>query len=176
MAGRSAASSICTLDSPGIQWWTSQAMPPTAQNADTTSSSPRTTWAALAAAPALIPSRPSRSRTFRMVAPRTFLQQLTLRVCLGPRLPPNPGVHRNSLNMPGYKDLDLTLAKAFAIPKAPVLGENANIEMRIDAYNLFNNMNFNENQISKDIGAGNFGTITSALAARVVTLGIRFSF
>jgi hypothetical protein len=94
----------------------------------------------------------------------------------GATLPPNPGVHRNSLNMPGYKDLDLTLAKAFAIPKAPVLGENANIEMRIDAYNLFNNMNFNENQISKDTGAGNFGTITGALAARVVTLGIRFSF
>jgi len=94
----------------------------------------------------------------------------------GATLPPNPGVHRNSLNMPGYKDVDLTLAKAFAIPKAPVFGENANIEMRIDAYNLFNNMNFNENQISKDIGAGNFGTITGALAARVVTLGIRFSF
>jgi len=94
----------------------------------------------------------------------------------GATLPPNPGVRRNSLNTPGYKDVDLTLAKAFAIPKAPVLGENANIEMRIDAYNLFNNMNFNENQISKDTGAGNFGTITGALAARVVTLGIRFSF
>jgi hypothetical protein len=46
----------------------------------------------------------------------------------------------------------------------------------MDVYNLFNNMNFNENQISNNTGAGNFGTITGALAARVVTLGIRFSF
>lgn len=91
-------------------------------------------------------------------------------------LPPAPGIHRNSLNMPGYKDVDLTLAKSFGIPKVPVLGENANIEMRMDVYNLFNNMNFNENQISNNISSGNFGTITGALAARVVTLGIRFSF
>lgn len=94
----------------------------------------------------------------------------------GTQLVPFPAVARNSLTMPGYKDVDMTIAKAFAIPKAPVLGENANIELRADAYNLFNNMNFNENQIVNNIGAGNFGTITGALAARVVTLGIRFSF
>jgi hypothetical protein len=94
----------------------------------------------------------------------------------GTTLPPNPGVHRNSLNMPGYKGLDLTLAKGFVLPKMPVLGENANIEMRIDAYNLFNNLNLNPNSISNNINSGNFGTITNALAARVVTLGIRFSF
>jgi hypothetical protein len=62
------------------------------------------------------------------------------------------------------------------LPKAPVLGENARIELRVDAYNLFNNLNLNPNQISNNIGSGNFGTITGALAARVVTLGARFSF
>jgi multidrug efflux pump subunit AcrB len=72
--------------------------------------------------------------------------------------------------------LDLTLAKAFGLPKAPVLGENAKIELRVDAYNLFNNLNLNPNQISNNIGSSNFGTITGALAARVVTLGARFSF
>jgi hypothetical protein len=72
--------------------------------------------------------------------------------------------------------VDLTLAKAFGIPKMPVLGENAKIELRVDAYNLFNNLNLNPNAISNNIANGNFGTITNALAARVITLGARFSF
>ena len=70
----------------------------------------------------------------------------------------------------------MTLSKAFGLPKMPVLGENARIELRVDAYNLFNNLNLDPNQISNNIGNGNFGTITGALAARVVTLGARFSF
>jgi len=94
----------------------------------------------------------------------------------GTAVPTMPAFRRNSLNLPGYKDVDLTLAKAFGFPKAPVLGENAKIELRLDAYNLFNNLNLNPNSIQRDINSGNFGTITSALAARVVTLGIRFSF
>jgi hypothetical protein len=94
----------------------------------------------------------------------------------GATLPPSPGVHRNSLTLPGYKGVDLTLAKAFGLPKAPVLGENAKIELRVDAYNVFNNLNLNPNQISNNIGSSSFGTITGALAARVVTLGARFSF
>ncbi len=94
----------------------------------------------------------------------------------GGAFPQPPGVHRNSLTLPGYKDVDLTLAKAFGLPKAPVLGESAKVELRVDAYNLFNNLNLNPNQIQNNIGSGNFGTITGALAARVVTLGVRFSF
>ena len=94
----------------------------------------------------------------------------------GTALPPFAHVARNSLNLPGYKDLDLTLAKAFGIPKLPVLGENAKVELRVDAYNLFNNLNLDPNQVSNNIANGNFGTITGALAARVVTLGARFSF
>ncbi len=94
----------------------------------------------------------------------------------GTTLPPFPAVHRNSLNMPGYKDVDLTLAKGFGLPKAPVLGENARVELRLDAYNLFNNLNLDPNQISNNTSNSNFGTITGALAARVVTLGARFSF
>ena len=94
----------------------------------------------------------------------------------GTALPPIPGVHRNSFNLPGYKDVDLTLAKGFGLPKAPVLGENAAIELRIDAYNLFNNLNLNPNSISNNVASSNFGTITNALAARVITLGARFSF
>jgi hypothetical protein len=96
--------------------------------------------------------------------------------CYGNKNPQSPGVHRNSLNLPGYKDVDLTLAKAFGLPNAPVLGENAKLEFRVDIYNLFNNMNLNPSQVSNNINSSNFGTITGALAARTVTLGARFSF
>jgi Carboxypeptidase regulatory-like domain len=94
----------------------------------------------------------------------------------GNSLPQSPSVHRNSLNGPGYRDVDLTLAKAFGLPKAPVLGENARVEFRLDAYNLFNNLNFNPTSISTNIANANFGQATSAFGARVVTLGARFSF
>ena len=70
----------------------------------------------------------------------------------------------------------MTLAKAFGLPKMPVLGENARIEFRMDAYNLFNNLNFNPTSISNNIANSNFGQATSALAARTITLGARFSF
>jgi hypothetical protein len=94
----------------------------------------------------------------------------------GNALPQPPGVRRNSLNLPGYKDVDLTLAKAFGLPTLPGLGENARFEFRLDAYNLFNNLNLNPNSISNNIGNPNFGTITTALSGRVITLGARFSF
>jgi hypothetical protein len=96
--------------------------------------------------------------------------------CYGNANPQSPGVHRNSLNLPGYKDVDLTLAKAFGLPNAPVLGEGAKLEFRIDIYNVFNNSNLNPSQISNNIGNSNFGTITGALASRVITLGARFNF
>jgi len=96
--------------------------------------------------------------------------------CEGTALPQSPGAGRNSLTMPGYRDLDLTLAKGFGLPKMPVLGENARFELRMDVYNVFNNMNLNPNNISNNIGNSNFGTISAALAARVLQLGVRFSF
>jgi hypothetical protein len=46
----------------------------------------------------------------------------------------------------------------------------------MDAYNVFNNLNFNENTISANVGASNFGTYQSALTGRVLQLGARFSF
>jgi hypothetical protein len=89
---------------------------------------------------------------------------------------PQTGVYRNSLNGPRYKDVDLTLAKAFGLPKMPVLGENAKFEFRVEAYNIFNNLNFKPDSISNNIDNANFGQATAALAARVVTLGARFNF
>ena len=70
---------------------------------------------------------------------------------------PGTGVHRNSLTGPGYRDVDITLAKAFGLPNLPVLGENAKFEFRMDAYNFFNNLNFNPTSISNNIANSNFG-------------------
>ena len=94
----------------------------------------------------------------------------------GSSLPQSPGVHRNSLTGPGYRDVDMSLAKDFVLPKAPVLGENARIQFRMDAYNVFNNLNFNPTSIINNIALTGFGRAQSALGGRVVTLGARFSF
>jgi hypothetical protein len=94
----------------------------------------------------------------------------------GNAIPQAPGVQRNSLNLPGYKDVDASIAKGFGLPNNRVLGESARIELRMDAYNVFNNLNLNPNLISNNIANSNFGTIGGALAGRVVTLGARFSF
>jgi hypothetical protein len=96
--------------------------------------------------------------------------------CGGTALPQAPGVARNSLTLPGYRDLDLTISKGFGLPKMPVLGENARFEIRMDAFNVFNNLNLNPGSISNNIANSNFGTLSSALAARVLSLGARFNF
>jgi hypothetical protein len=90
--------------------------------------------------------------------------------------PQAPGVHRNSLNGPGYRDIDMTLTKAFGLPNMPILGENAKLEFRIDAFNLFNNLNFKGDSISNNIGNSNFGQATQALGARTITMMARFNF
>jgi len=100
----------------------------------------------------------------------------------GPALPQSPGVLRNSLNGPGYKDLDLTIAKAFGLPPMKVLGEGARIEIRANAFNLFNNLNLKPGSqgygggIVNNIGAANFGQDIQALSGRIWTLGARFNF
>ena len=104
----------------------------------------------------------------------------------GGAAPQAPGVGRNSLTGPGYRDVDGTLAKSFGLPNIKGIGENAKIELRVDAYNLFNNLNFSpgglegngvtNGGISDNIGASNFGQETRALAARVITMQARFSF
>jgi hypothetical protein len=94
----------------------------------------------------------------------------------GSALPQAAGLSRNSLNGPDFRDVDLTLSKAFGIPKLPILGENSKIEFRVDAYNIFNILNFNPTDISNNIANSNFGQDTGALAARVITMGARFVF
>ena len=99
---------------------------------------------------------------------------------------PLPGIHRNSLNSPGYNDVDLTLSKAFGLPRIPGLGERARFEVRADVYNFFNKTNINSQQIDGNLGSAapdgtvtpnsDFGVAGSALGSRTVQLQARFSF
>lgn len=99
---------------------------------------------------------------------------------------PQAGIRRNSLNGPGYNDVDASLTKAFGLPSNRVLGENGKIEFRVDTYNLFNKTNINTSSISNVLGSvdssgvitpnTSFGVASSALGSRTVQLQARFSF
>ena len=107
--------------------------------------------------------------------------------------PTAPGVPRNSFWGPRYSSVDMTLGKAFGLPRMPVLGENARIDIRANFYNIFNQTNFVPfNNSQQTIGTlnvnevtgiqtvtspnGTFGQGLSALAGRVIELQARFSF
>ena len=101
--------------------------------------------------------------------------------------PPTPGIHRNSLNGPGYSDFDGSLTKAFGFPNTRILGEHARLEFRADFYNLFNKTNLNPTSIDNILGSvdpdgtvssvnGDFGVARSALGSRTIQLQSRFSF
>ena len=99
-------------------------------------------------------------------------------VCAYGNANPPAGMKRNWITGPGYRSLDMSLTKAFGLGKIPVLGEGTKLEFRVDAYNLFNNLNLTggNGNIDRNIRDQNFGTSNGALAARVVTLGARFEF
>lgn len=101
--------------------------------------------------------------------------------------PPTPGIQRNSLNGPRYNDLDASLSRGFGLPNNRVLGESARIEIRADAYNLFNKLNLETSSIDNTLGSvnpdgsiqsvnGDFGVARTALGSRTVQLQARFSF
>lgn len=91
-------------------------------------------------------------------------------------LPAPPGIDRNSFNGPGYRDVDASLSKAFGIPNNRLLGDDAKIEIRADAFNLFNITNLNPQSISTNITSTNFGQDTTILGSRTVSFQARFSF
>jgi len=91
-------------------------------------------------------------------------------------LPPAPGIDRNSFDGPGYKDLDASLTKSFGFPNTRALGRDTRLEIRADAFNLFNNLNINVGSIQTNIAASNFGQAGSALGSRTINFQARFSF
>lgn len=106
-------------------------------------------------------------------------------------IPAAPGIDRNSFRGPRYSSVDFTLAKAFGIPRLPVLGENAKLDIRANFYNIFNQVNFAPlpNQTIGTIkvdaltgiqtnpaGTTTFGQVQNGLAGRVIEVQARFSF
>jgi hypothetical protein len=89
---------------------------------------------------------------------------------------PRPGIDRNSFSGPGYRDVDLNVAKAFGLPNMKVIGENAKIEIKADMLNAFNLLNINPRSLSTNIANSNLGQASSALGSRTIDLQARFSF
>ena len=89
---------------------------------------------------------------------------------------PPPGIGRNSFSGPGYRDVDLTIAKSFGLPNMKVLGENAKIEFKADMLNAFNILNINPSDLSTNIGNSNLGQSSGALGSRTIDIQARFNF
>ena len=99
-------------------------------------------------------------------------------------------VHRNYAHRPWIQGCGYDVSKSFGLPNMKVLGENARLELRMDAFNVFNNLNFDPTSISNNIGClpgssgcsttnpsnPNFGVANAVLAARVLSLTARFVF
>ncbi len=95
-----------------------------------------------------------------------------------------PGIGRNTFRGPRYFNIDMSLSKKFGLPSFGVLGENTNLNIRFNFFNIFNFRNlanfqsgspgtfaFQSGQINP-----RFGEPDGVLAGRVVEFQARFSF
>jgi hypothetical protein len=80
--------------------------------------------------------------------------------------PGNAG--RNTIRGPGFTSSDVSLFKNVRLPGTRT------IQVRLEAFNIFNQTRFNNP--SGAIGTANFGRITSAADGRVVQLGMKYLF
>ena len=89
-----------------------------------------------------------------------------------------PGIGRNSWRGPRYQAMDFSFVKNFKLSDLH-MGEQANLEFRANAFNVFNHQNlqsFGFNTSSTIINDPNFGKSAGALAGRVVEFQARFAF
>ena len=80
--------------------------------------------------------------------------------------PGNAG--RNTVRGPGFSSTDLSLFKNVPI------GGARRLQFRVEAFNLFNQVRFNNPGTA--LGTANFGRITTAQDGRVIQLGLKFLF
>jgi hypothetical protein len=88
--------------------------------------------------------------------------------CPGSGLSINGDSSRNMLRGPTFKDVDLAVSRDF------VFKEHLDLQLRADAYNVFNLVSLNPPGATA--GSATFGVITSASAMRQLQLGLRFTF
>jgi hypothetical protein len=89
---------------------------------------------------------------------------------------PAPGVQgslgRNTFKGPRYLNVDLVFVKSIRVPW--VIGDNGDVQLRLETFNLLNTTNlFNPDS---NMTAGTFGRSTQALPGRIVQFATRFSF
>jgi hypothetical protein len=87
-----------------------------------------------------------------------------------------PGIGRNSFRGPHYFSVDASASKSFALH---FLSEQSAIEIRANAYNVFNNLNLSPFAFGADdtkVENPNFGRAASAYAGRTLEFQARFSF
>lgn len=90
-----------------------------------------------------------------------------------------PIVGRNAFFGPKYFNVDMSFAKRFRLGEWGFLGENANIDVKFNFFNIFNTLNLaNINALSDQsrVQSDRFGLITNGLSGRVGEFQIRFSF
>jgi hypothetical protein len=91
-----------------------------------------------------------------------------------------PPIGRNSFPGPSFKQIDLSLAKQFGLPRTRLLGEKANLEFRTNFFNTFNTLNLAPipNFSSNDdlTNTFSFGRVPGGLAGRVIEFQARFTF
>jgi hypothetical protein len=73
------------------------------------------------------------------------------------------------VNGPGYWNLDVAAIKRIKFK------ENLNVELRLEAFNVFNHTNFSVGEVN-NIDSTSFGKITSTFANRVIQLAWKFNF
>lgn len=90
-----------------------------------------------------------------------------------------PGVGRNAFRGPKYFNVDMSIAKRFGLGGIAGLPEESNLELRANAFNVFNTLNltpFNFGEGNLYFQDPNFGRALSGLAGRVVEFQARFRF
>ncbi len=75
---------------------------------------------------------------------------------------------RSLLTGPGITQFNMSLLKNHR------WAERYNVQFRFEAFNLFNNVNFNEP--GRSFGNPNFGVVNSAMAARILQISLKFQF
>ncbi len=87
-----------------------------------------------------------------------------------------PGIGRNSFVGPRFFSTDATLSKRFALP---MINDQAGVEFRGFAFNVFNQLNlspFPFGDLDTHVENPNFGRPDSALAGRSIELQVRLTF
>lgn len=90
-----------------------------------------------------------------------------------------PAIGRNTVRGPRYFDTDMAFSKKFGLSSWGFLGDNANVDVRFNFFNIFNNLNLapiNSNSDPTRVQLPSFGQVTTALSGRVGEFQVRFSF